>query len=310
MVNHIQDLLIFQFRQLLDDVHSLLGQDIVRALELSHSLLTSLPAEQDLPSTPSGAWALSIVLLARYLNPDTEQAQTYTVRLAVVVECWMIALGYIDDLQDEDVTPVIQELGRARTQSVALALQLLAQKAILFTVSPEAIPDELQFHVAHMLLEKTLVAVGGQHRDMLVESYAANAISAEECLEITAAKSGALLTIVFDFAALVAEISEEVQRIIDALGPLLGIYHQLMNDCTDVLRADKSDLARSKKTLPIVLMNQYGNQKGLAAARSMTLLYRERALNQVASLETCLERPMPPLLRHVLGVTDVENLNL
>jgi geranylgeranyl pyrophosphate synthase len=161
-----------------------------------------------------------------------------------------------------------------------------------------------------MLLEKTLVSLGGQHRDMLVESYAANAVSLEECLEITAAKSGALVSLALGFAALVAEVSEEVQHIVDALGPLLGIYHQLTNDCTDVLRADKSDLARGKKTLPIILMNQYGDQKGLAAARSMTLLYRERALNQLVLLETCLGRPMFPLLRHTLDVAHVENLNL
>lgn len=302
-VNVINESLIFQFQKLINGVHPLLRRDVVKALDLSHKLLISPLSEEDFPAILSGAWAFAIFLFIEYLNPNINTE--FAIHIAIAGECWFTALDFIDDLQDEDTTPVIQELGHNRVQSVILTLQLLAQKAIL----QNDVSQDIKIRLLQILLNKTLASVNGQHLDVLFESYKADAVSLEESLEIVANKSGSLLSLALGFAAVTAGASEKLQKQIEEVSVLIGIYHQLMNDCTDFLRPDKTDVRRGKKTVPAILVSQYGEQKGLVSAKAMTLLYQERVLKKVALLEKCVGRPLPLLLRHLLGIGNDEKLN-
>src|SRR5205814_5186968 len=135
----------------------------------------------------------------------------------------------------------------------------------------------------------------------------------EEYLEIVSAKSGSLFRLACRLGVVCADGDEQTYEQFSELGKLLGIAHQLDNDCHDLyhliqvefsaptdsesaLSQGKSDLLRGKKTLPIIFAAQRGyiiqdmdsltseNKKvalralheGILSAWGVCLLYRER----------------------------------
>ena len=187
--------------------------------------------------------------------------------VAVAVECFICALDLLDDAEDGDLTSLGERIGIPRMLNVSTTLLMLAQKALL-SPSTQRIAPETTLRLLNTLQEAALTATGGQHRDLLAEQRPIQDFSQEICIEIAAAKAGALMRLVCLLGALCAGASDDLCALWAKLGELLGIAHQLDNDCHDVsayLYADaaapssdekqhvKTDVQRGKKTLPIVL---------------------------------------------------------
>lgn len=319
----------------LDGLKAVLREDVQGALTLEGKLLHQPGTELD------GRWALLPVCLFQELRAPAVSIQAWTdaaCDVALAMECVICATDLLDDVMDDDVTPLIERIGIARTLNVALALISLSQRMLLALLDLD-LPATLPSHLMSMMQQAILQASTGQQQDLLAEKRLVCDLSWEECLEIAAAKSGALLSLACQMGALCAGAGEAEIEGCAEVGRLLGIAAQLDNDAHDLsvlLQSagqedkGKSDLVRGKKTLPVVLAAhalqalgisvidfrhwQSGAdedqastlqalREGILTTWGIALLYRERARETLALLLG--ERSISPLLLQVMGLGGV-----
>ena len=110
-----QNLLVERLQLCLATLQGDLRADVARALEAEGKLLT-LQGERA-SSTPSsqivGSWPLLTLLVAQTIAPEIDLVSASSV--AVAIECFICALDLLDDVEDDDQTPIVQSLGIART---------------------------------------------------------------------------------------------------------------------------------------------------------------------------------------------------
>lgn len=324
-----------QFLNYLEQVYPALREDVVAALGVEGKIFHQ-PAE-----ALDGRWALLPFFLARELRVDVNAEHARGVGLAM--ECVICATDLLDDVMDGDETPLIRQLGTARALNVALALTSLVQR-ILLSLAEQGFPATQLTHALDAVQRSLLLASSGQQRDLLAERRAACELTREECIEIAAAKAGALLSLACQLGALCAQGEERQIKACAEMGRLLGIAAQLDNDAHDLFhlllplgqftRSRKSDLARGKKTLPVVLAAHSwraarglsgreidrvlrevaaleGEEKetavsflreGILATWGVALLYRERARDCLRVIVQ--DRPASPALLRILGFDD------
>ncbi len=334
-----QQLLRERLHFLLTEIHPLLRADIICALEEPGKLLAQ-PQTSDnslKPALPVGMWSLLPLLVAQHISPEIDPIRAGNV--AVAVECFLCALDLLDDVEDDDKTSIIHALGSARALNISTALLMLTQRAVL-SLTQHRIDPAYVVCLLDALQEAALVATAGQHRDLLAEQRLAQDLTYEECIEIAAGKAGSLMRVACRLGALCANAPDALCEQFSEMGELLGIAHQLDNDCHDlyyllqseapsVIPMDggtttgsvKSDLVRGKKTLPVVLaartndpIQEIGSQadeekreehlrslyEGIIAAWGICILYRERARDRLQAIEA--QRPIDPVLRLLLGL--------
>jgi len=336
-----QHLLRERLHHLLATLHPALYTDVVLALQGEGKLLSPFPtdlhhSDSPPPTLPAGAWSLLPLLVAQSISPGIDPLSASSVALAV--ECFVCAIDLLDDVMDEDQTTTLQVLGVARTLNVSTALLTLAQQAILSHSQQGAAPA-LVLRLLETLQESTLVVAAGQHRDVLAERRPVQEFTREECIEIAKAKAGSIMRLACRLGALCAGADEKLCEQFSEFGELLGIAHQLDNDSHDLYyllqgntsslapmeietstRNVKSDLARGKKTLPIVLAAQMHDaalqksslqadqekekylrslHEGIITTWGICLLYRERARDRLQEIEAW--KPVTPALRFLLG---------
>ena len=266
-----QHLLGERLNFLLTAVHPAMYADVVRAFQEEGKLLYQPPPGVINPraSRPAGIWSLLTLLVAQHISPDIDPA--YASGVAVAVECFCAALDFLDDVEDEDQTAIMQELGAARLLNITTVLLILAQQALLSLSELDVDPARILL-LLNTLQEAALGITSGQHRDLLAESRSALNLTIEECIDIAAVKAGALLRLACRLGAQCVGADPVLVEQFTEFGLLLGIAAQLDNDCHDLydlLRdvipamlpgdaratpgSEKSDLVRGKKTLPIVL---------------------------------------------------------
>ena len=217
--------------------------------------------------------------------------------------------------------------------NVSTTLLALAYKAIL-SLSLYEVAQERILLLLNTLQEASLTATAGQHQDLLAEQKPVEAFDQETCLAIAAGKAGALMRLACLLAALCVGASKELCEQWAKLGELLGIAHQLDNDCHDLsnllneeissqnrMQPVKTDLQRSKKTLPIVLaaaarqavLQEQSSQtdeekqeserralhEGILATWGLCLLYRERAADCLREI-AAHSQPISPELHLLL----------
>ena len=329
-----QALLRERLHLILATLHPLLKSDVQQVLEDKGKLLFHSDNDTSL-TLPTGNWALLPLLIAQYANSQIDD--TVASSVGVAMECFVCALDLLDDVEDEDQTPVVQQLGVARTLNVSTTLLILAQQALL-SLAQQNVPLERVLHLLDTLQSSALQATAGQHRDLLAEQRSAKDMTDEECIEIAAGKAGAIMRLACLMGALVADANATLCTQFSEMGELLGIAHQLDNDSHDlyyllqgktstgdavspgtVTGSVKSDLARGKKTLPVVLAarrerifqeNAAGAdedseeykaalQEGIITTWGMCLLYRERAHDCFQKIDAL--KPVAPPLRILLG---------
>jgi geranylgeranyl diphosphate synthase, type I len=271
-----QRLLIERLHIFLATLHPALYADVVRTLEAEGKLLF-VTREMDTATRTSsiaGSWPLLTLLVAQTVAPDSNLTSISSV--AVATECFICALDLLDDVEDEDQTPIVQALGIARTLNVSTTLLMLAQQAILSLAQHQILAERI-LHLLNAIQTSALTATTGQHRDLLAEQQLASAFTQEDCIEIARGKAGALMRLAFLLGAICAGADETTREQFAALGELLGIAHQLDNDAHDlyyllrdyssmldvthggtgsIMHSKKTDLTRHKKTLPVVLAAQ------------------------------------------------------
>lgn len=322
--------------RLLKYLHGLepaLREDVHAALAVEGKLLHQPTAELD------GRWALLPFCLVQNLNAQAGSVATQAAcDVALAMECVVGATDLLDDVMDDDTTPLIAHIGVARVLNAALALVSLSQRMLLALLELE-LPALLPIRLMDMVQQAILLASTGQQRDLLAERRLACELTREECLEIAAAKAGALLRLACQMGALCAGLEDaHIERCAE-VGRLLGIAAQLDNDAHDLAgllqyagprRSQKSDLARGKKTLPIVLaahslqvthtlearainfqhLDQLARadreaylsalREGILTTWGVALLYRERAREALNALLG--NQSLSPALCRVLGL--------
>ncbi|HEY0757378.1 MAG TPA: polyprenyl synthetase family protein [Ktedonobacteraceae bacterium] len=318
-----------------------LREDVSAALGSKGKLLHTPSLELD------GRWALAPFCLAYDLSAGRAGVGIDALcDVSLALECVISATDLLDDVMDDDMTPLIERLGIGRVLNAALALISLSQR-LLIALLDQDLPVLLSVRLMDMVQNAIMQASTGQQQDLLAERRPACDLTREECLEIAAAKAGALLSLACQMGALCAGLEEAgVARCVE-VGRLLGIAAQLDNDAHDLAgllqtrtanqrRAEgsqKSDLARGKKTLPVVLAAhalQTSNtrdareidfrhldlllegerasysaalREGILTTWGLALLYRERAGELLRELLG--ERPVSLELCRVLGLDDV-----
>jgi geranylgeranyl pyrophosphate synthase len=261
-------LLCERFLSYLSDLQPALRADILDALAAEGKLFHQPVSRLD------GRWALLTLYLVRALREEANPAGSVAAGLAM--ECLICATDLLDDVMDEDVTPLIERLGVARTLNVALALLFLSQR-ILLALADQHTPVSLALRLLDAIQRVLLLAVGGQHQDVLAERRQARELSKEDCIEIASAKAGSLLSLACRLGALCAGVEEPLVERCAEMGRLLGIAAQLDNDAHDLAHlllptgsgSQKSDLRRGKKTLPVVLAVHSLCETRLLAAREV-----------------------------------------
>lgn len=328
-----QQLLRERLYLLLSTLHPALQTDVRRAFEEPGKLLfqSSDTVATAMNRVPAGSWPLLTLLIALHFSPGIDLS--FAGDVAVATECFACALDLLDDVEDEDQTLVVQELGVARVLNVSTTLLTLAQQAIL-SLSLQSIKPAQIVRLLDAMREATLVATSGQHRDLLAEKRRVGDLTREECIEIAAAKAGAIMRLACLLGAICASATKAQQSQIAEIGELLGIAHQLDNDAHDLyyllesigtsmdLSADKNvktDLARGKKTLPVVLAASMSRdlqdssvlsdgeiqahentlREGIVTTWGISLLYRERANDRLRAISS--RESLAPELRLLLG---------
>jgi geranylgeranyl pyrophosphate synthase len=327
-----QRLLRKRLQSFLDELHPALRVDVTRALEAEGKLLAPFAPVATDRTLPAGVWPLLTFLVAQHVAPDIDPLLAGNV--AIAVECLVCAFDLQDDIEDEDLTPVVDALGPARVVNISTTLLALAQQAIL-SLSQHGVAHTLVLRLLDALQEATLAVTLGQQRDILAEQRPVQEFTLEECLEIAEQKAGSLFRVACVLGALFAGADDDLCAQFAELGRLLGIAHQLDNDCHDLYyfmegessfspteaeasaRSVKTDLVRGKKTLPVILAAKSpdalqhtsfspgdathlpGLHEGIIAAWGICLLYRERAHEQLRKIEA--RHPISPALRSLLG---------
>jgi geranylgeranyl diphosphate synthase, type I len=292
-----QHLLRERLNVLLTAVHPALYADVARAFQEEDKLLYQPPSGVINPRTsrPAGIWSLLTLLVAQHLSPDIDPI--YASSVAVAVECFCAALDLLDDIEDGDQTPIVQELGAARLLNVTTVLLTLAELSLL-SLSELSIEPANILRLQSTLQESALGITSGQHRDLLAESRSALDFTREECIDIAAVKAGAILRLACRLGAQCAGADPVLCEQFAEFGLLLGTAAQLDNDAHDLYdllqdvipsilpedagatsRSTKSDLVRRKKTLPIVLA-----ATEVARTRGTTGVHLEEALRDIADL--------------------------
>lgn len=328
-------------------LHPALRSDVERAISQPGKLLFHPQSAEPSRTPTAGTWPLLTLLVAQHIAPSIDLIKAGWVALAV--ECFVCALDLLDDVEDEDQTRVIQELGISRSLNASTALLTLSQQFIL-SLRQEQVTAARTLMLLQAFADCLVAAVTGQQRDLLAEHRRAREVTREEYVEIAAGKAGAIMRLACQAGAICAGGSRKVTAQFGELGMELGLAHQLDNDAHDLYdllhRGSthapetgtsatyfKSDLARGKKTLPIILaaasLERLPGKEGLsdnmdAALKNLTgfsdreneeyrrvldegivatwgisLLYRERAHERLREIEA--QKPIAAELRLLLG---------
>lgn len=180
-------------------------------------------------------------------------------KVAAAVEIFMAGLDVLDEIEDDDHSPLADAVGTAQALNIATALLLLPQ-TILCRLTDAGVAPARANLLAQTLAEAGLAATGGQHRDLLGEENAA--LSYDAAIEIARMKAGTLVAGACQLGALVATDDSELLARYHAWGLHYGTAAQLSNDLHDAEDgASKSDIARRKGTVPLIYQRG-GAQEG------------------------------------------------
>ncbi len=172
------------------------------------------------------------------------------VTVAAATELFMAGLDILDEVEDGDHSPLVDEAGVAQALNVSTALLLLAQRLLSDLpadgVAPERVPA-----FARTLAGAGLAATGGQHLDLAAEGQPD--VTPDDALDIARRKAGALVSGICRLGAMLGTDDEGLLALYAAWGRHHGTAAQLANDLHDSENVErKSDVARAKGTLPLI----------------------------------------------------------
>lgn len=282
---------------------------------------------------PAGFWGLLPLSVAAYCSSSRVEHAPRIRRLALACELLLCALDYFDELEDNDGSQARHTLGDGRLLNCSTALyqeglQVLAE---LDDTAEHSSKDPLL--LTSIASEELRQAMSGQHLDLLAENRPLNGFDLDECLAIAEAKSGTLCRMACRLATAVVGASDEISALFAQVGTNIGIAAQIENDIHDLeipaagtASLAKSDIARSKKTFPLVLLaqstlqsspssvdtpeceGQVQNWHSLAYRNALqqalggAIVHRLAAASLVEDIEHLRGMAFPPPLRLILGI--------
>lgn len=176
---------------------------------------------------------------------------------AAAAEFLGAALDLIDDVQDGD-SPFVAHVGTPIAVNAGLTLLQLSL-GVLDRGREAGWSYAAYAQGVFILNSLVLTSLGGQFLDLAFERR--SHVTLEQAMTMTEQKSGALLALVAELGALASVSGDHLPAAyLEAVGLFgwhLGTWGQVLNDEQDALPAQssagKSDRARQKKTVPLVL---------------------------------------------------------
>jgi len=278
---------------------------------------------------PRGIWALICLNVARYCQPAARSE--LSVRIALVCDTFFAALDCLDDVEDQDDTPLRRELGDARTCNLSTVLIALSHHWLLER-DVAGLSVTLTYNLLTLLHRLLLRAAQGQHMDILMEAI--DNVTPEAALSMTHTRSGTLGGLICQFPALAVRarrFAEDFGR----FGEYMSVALQMQDDIYDFtagiaapLTAMKSDVRKEKKTLPAVLtahqlvylrtsthahpdeertdeLRRRAIADAVRATWGMAYYFRRQALLVARQIEVKRAMPFPATLQFLCGLDDV-----
>ncbi len=245
---------------------------------------------------------------------------------ALAAELFALALDILDEIEDDDPSPLRERYELPLLLNGTTALLGLAQSAISRLTDHNV--AEHRILACHRILGEMLTtAVGGQHMDLSAESSAP--LSQSEILDIVARKSGSLVGGCCALGSTISGVDDATVALYRELGRYVGIAAQLDNDMHDLWEevsasgnGGKSDLRRRKQTVPLAflrdsvgrvadhndatLATNLWDSGALPYAWAMVQVYREEAHSLLTQIDETA--PWPGLPRALF--TDLETFPL
>jgi geranylgeranyl diphosphate synthase type I len=306
------------------------GADAGVLLAAPGKLLTSTQSAST--RVPAGFWALLPLSVASYCSDSPREDGPRIRRLALACELLLCALDYYDEIEDNDTSPARRQLGDGRLLNCASALYQEGLQALaeLDDTSRLSTPSA---HLSSIASEELRQAMSGQHLDLLAEQRPLDGFDSAECIAIAQAKSGTLCRMACRLATAVVGATGDVTALLAESGTHIGIASQIENDIHDLEQTvtaagtapfEKSDLARSKKTFPLVLLARSALQTSVPSADTLVyegqeqklavyrnamqqalggaIVHRLAAASLVERLEQLRGAAVPQKLRAILGL--------
>ncbi|MDA8211085.1 MAG: polyprenyl synthetase family protein [Clostridia bacterium] len=168
---------------------------------------------------------------------------------AVAMELYALAADIFDDIQDQDNRhSAWGKLSNPQAINLAICLLLLSFKTI------SDMQDVKYFKEISQVFNQTgLRACDGQYQEHLLECR--TDVNLTDYLDIAVKKSGSLTGCACKIGAISGDASTELVEKLGEFGNILGIIAQIENDLCDILNPElKSDIAKRKKTLPLIYL--------------------------------------------------------
>ncbi len=241
-----------------------------------------------LSTSPRAQWG-SLVLLS--CHSASHGQWQHAILAAAAMEVFGAALETFDDLQDDDpLQPSVErvtlqpsvEREKSHLPNTACGLLVLSQRCVCRLASREGMADKA-WAVADIVSGVGMVVGSGQHLDLLWEGR--TDVTQDECLEIAAQKSAALVAGACRIGALLGTDDGELVERYAQFGWHAGMAAQLANDIDGVRPSgrSKSDIRRLKPTLPLAFFAE-GFRSAAAGPVSLETLDEEQA--RLALLES------------------------
>jgi len=245
------------------------------------------------------------------------------VSAAAAAEFFALALDLLDEIEDDDSSPLRERHGAAVTLNCSTALLGLAFQA-LGPTEPARSADTSSSGAngAAVLAQAMVTATGGQHLDLTSDH--GPALDQAGLQNIMARKSGALVGGCCALGATVGGAAASTVALYSAFGRHVGIAAQLDNDMHDLweavthgAEAAKSDLRRGKQSAPLAFLRDTMNARGeqdepalerelwetgaLPYAWAVVQVHRAEALSLLERIAQTAPAPGLPLslLRHL-----------
>lgn len=168
------------------------------------------------------------------------------------VELFAAALDVFDDLEDQDAPDALwRRYGQAQAMNAATALLMLAQKALV-RLRVRGVGELMIVRAMEAVASAGATACAGQHRDLQYESELS--IGETKYFRMTRMKSASLVECACRLGGIAAGVDDETANALGRFGSDLGVAAQIANDVGSIKLegSGKSDIARRKKTLPVV----------------------------------------------------------
>ena len=179
---------------------------------------------------------------------------------AVAVELAMAAADLLDEIADDDPSPIVRQYGPGQALNTANLMLVMAQQVLLKAARMSG--GDKALDALGTLQEMLVDAAVGQHLDMLYDRMGAGEVDLEMSARVTELKAGTLIAGACRMGALMARADKQLVDLLDKFGRAMGGIAQIINDIQDVVPLEegsggaeierKTDVALHKRTMPIV----------------------------------------------------------